>query len=219
MLIDLSHTIEHGMITYKGLPAPVISDHLSREDSRRYYERGTEFHIGRIEMVANTGTYLDSPFHRYEDGRDLAELELRSLANLEGLVVRATNTGQRAINAEVFAELPVKGRAVLVHCGWDEYWRTEKYLDGTHPFLTADAAEHLAAEGAALVGIDSYNIDDTIDGRRPVHSILLAHGIPIVEHMCNLDQLPDSSFRFFAVPPKIKAFGTFPVRAFALVEE
>ena len=168
-------------------------------------------------MVANTGTYLDSPFHRYEDGRDLAELELQSLANLEGVLVRMREGSERAVTAESFAEREVKGRAVLFHSGWDAHWRTEKYCDGTHPFLTADAAEHLASAGAALVGIDSYNIDDTIDGRRPVHSILLAHGIPIVEHMCNLDKLPDSSFRFFAVPPKVKAFGTFPVRAFAIV--
>ena len=217
MLIDLSHTIEQGMITYKGLPAPVISDHLSRKDSRRYYEPGTEFHIGRIEMVANTGTYLDSPFHRYEDGRDLAELDLRSLADLEGVVVRAQHSSGRAINSQVLEQLDVKGRAVLFRTGWDTHWQTEKYSNGTHPFLTADAAEYLASEGATLVGIDSYNIDDTIDGRRPVHSILLAHGIPIVEHMRNLDQLPDSGFRFFAVPVKVKDFGTFPVRAFAIV--
>jgi kynurenine formamidase len=219
MLIDLSHTIEHGMITYKGLPGPVISDHLSRLDSRLHYERGTEFHIGRIDMIANTGTYLDSPFHRYEDGRDLAELDLHSLANLAGVVVRRPEGTGRAIGADALAELEVKGRAVLIHCGWDVHWRTEQYYDGTHPFLTADAAEHLAGAGAALVGIDSYNIDDTGDGRRPVHSILLAHGIPIIEHMCNLAQLPEAGFRFFAVPPKIKAFGTFPVRAFAVVEE
>lgn len=217
MLIDLSHTIEHGMITYKGIPPPVISDHLSRQDSRRYYERGTEFHIGKIEMVANTGTYLDSPFHRYEDGRDLAQLDLRSLADLEGVVVRAEHSSGREITSQLLEQLEVKGRAVLFHTGWDAHWRTEKYLDGTHPFLTADAAEYLADKGATLVGIDSYNIDDTIDGRRPAHSILLAHGIPIVEHMCNLGQLPGAGFRFFAVPVKVKEFGTFPVRAFAIV--
>ena len=218
MLIDLSHTIEHGMITYKGLPPPVISDHLSRKDSRRHNESGTEFHIGKIEMVANTGTYLDSPFHRYEDGKDLAQLDLRSLADLEGMVVRAQLSSGRGINAQMLEQLGVKARAVLFHTGWDAHWRTEKYADGTHPFLTADAAEYLAETGATLVGIDSYNIDDTIDGRRPVHSILLAHGIPIVEHLCNLGQLPDSGFRFFAVPVKVKDFGTFPVRAFAIVE-
>ncbi|HXM35386.1 MAG TPA: cyclase family protein [Pyrinomonadaceae bacterium] len=223
MLIDLSHTIEQGMITYKGLPPPVISDHLSRKDSRRYYEPGTEFHIGKIEMVANTGTYLDSPFHRYEDGIDLARLDLHSLANLEGVVVRAQHSPQsslrRAITAQILEQVGVKGRAVLFHTGWDAHWRTDKYADGTHPFLTADAAEYLADAGATLVGIDSYNIDDTADGRRPAHSILLAHGIPIVEHMCNMDQLPDAGFRFFAVPVKVKDFGTFPVRAFALVPD
>ena len=217
MLVDLSHTIEHGMITYKGLPAPIISDHFTRKDSRRHYESGTEFQIGRIEMVANTGTYLDSPFHRYEDGRDVAQLELRSLADLQGVVVRAQDVSDRAITAKALELLEVKSRAVLFHTGWDAYWRTQKYADGTHPFLTADAAEYLADAGAALVGIDSYNIDDTADGRRPAHSILLAHGIPIVEHMCKLGGLPDSGFRFFAVPVKVKAFGTFPVRAFAIV--
>jgi len=217
MLIDLSHTIEHGMITYKGLPVPVISDYLSREDSRRHYERGTEFHIGKIEMVANTGTYLDSPFHRYEDGKDLAQLDLRSLADLEGVVVRAQHSSGRAITAQTLEQVDVKARAVLFHTGWDAHWRTEKYSAGAHPFLTADAAEYLADLGATLVGIDSYNIDDTIDGRRPAHSILLAHGIPIVEHMCNLSKLPDAGFRFFAVPVKVKDFGTFPVRAFAIV--
>jgi kynurenine formamidase len=217
MLIDLSHTIEHGMITYKGLPPPLITDHLSRENSRRYYDSGTEFHIGKIEMVANTGTYLDSPFHRYADGQDLSKLDLQSLANLEGLVVRAGHSLGRPITAQVLEQVGVSGKAVLFHTGWDAHWRTEKYADGTHPFLTADAADYLAEAGAALVGIDCYNIDDTADGRRPAHSTLLAHGIPIVEHLCNLVQLPDSGFRFFAVPVKVKGFGTFPVRAFAIV--
>ena len=239
-LIDLSHTIEHGMITYKGLPAPVISDHLTREASRALYAPGTEFHIGNIEMVANTGTYLDSPFHRYEDGTDLAGLPLESLAYLEALVVRHvggaerelerarfSNMGtsaenlsgpqDRAITAAVLEHLDVKAKAVLFHTGWDMRWRTEDYWNGKHPFLTADAAEYLAQAGAALVGIDSYNIDDTDDGRRPGHSILLASGIPIVEHLCGLGELPVTGFRFFAVPVKVKNFGTFPVRAFALV--
>ena len=239
-LIDLSHTVEHGMITYKGLPAPIISDHLSRERSRTMYESGTEFQIGRIEMVANTGTYLDSPFHRYADGTDLAGLALESLANLEGVVVRhvgaaeralersafpdlasglrdSAEATQRAITPEHVANLNVSGKTVLFHTGWDMHWRTEEYLSGKHPFLTAEAADYLASAGAALVGIDSYNIDDTASGSRPVHSILLARGIPIVEHLCGLRQLPDSGFRFFAVPVKVKGLGTFPVRAFAVV--
>jgi arylformamidase len=240
MIIDLSHTIEDGMITYKGLPAPVISDYLSREDSRRYYAPGTQFHIGKIEMVANTGTYLDSPFHRYPDGKDLSALDLGSLANLAGIVVRhvgaaerelelvkfknvmtkaidSPTVAERAITRALVENLDVKGRAVLFHTGWDMRWRTAEYANGNHPFLTADAAEHLAKAGAALVGIDSYNIDDTADGRRPAHSILLAHGIPIVEHLCGLRELPDAGFRFFAVPAKVRGFGTFPVRAFAIV--
>jgi len=220
MLIDLSHTVEHGMITYKGLPGPIISDHLSREASKSNYEAGTEFHIGRIEMVANTGTYLDSPFHRYPEGKDLSQLELRSLANLESALVRCLTAGtdpsQRGISSETLASRDLKGKAVLFQTGWDRHWRTEKYSDGTHPFLTAETAEFLVKARPALVGIDSFNIDDTSAGSRPVHSLLLAAEIPIVEHLCNFDSLPDSDFRFFAVPVKVKNFGTFPVRAFAL---
>lgn len=214
---DLSHTVEHGLITYKGLPAPVICDFLSREQSRQHYAPGTEFQIGKIEMVANTGTYLDSPFHRYEDGKDLSELELTSLADLDGRVVRAKNKEDRAIDRAAFAGVDVRGKAVLVHTGWDAHWRTDQYFEG-HPFLTRDAAQFLADEGATLVGIDSYNIDDTADLSRPAHSILLGVGIPIVEHMCGLEKLPGSRFKFFAVPVKVKGMGTFPVRAFAIVE-
>lgn len=216
-LIDVSHTIHHGMITYKGLPSPEISDHLSREQSKEFYTPGTEFHIGRIEMVANTGTYLDSPFHRYADGADLASLDLYSLANLDGLVIRSVSNPGREISIAALAGLDLAGKAVLFHTGWDARWRTEGYSDGTHPFLSADAAEHLVNEGAAMVGIDSYNIDDTIPKSRPAHSILLRSGIPIVEHLCRLGDLPDDNLKFFAVPVKVKNFGTFPVRAFAIV--
>lgn len=214
--IDLSHTVEAGMITYKGLPAPIITDHLSREQSRRHYAEGTEFQIGRIEMVANTGTYLDSPFHRYENGPDLSELELTSLANLDAVVVNLT--GHRSmIDRNVFAGHDVRGKAVLIHTGWDAYWRTERYWSGEHPYLTRDAAIGLSEDGAALVGIDSYNIDSIDDSSRPAHSVLLANNIPIVEHLCHLDRLPTDGFKFFAVPVKVRRFGTFPVRAFALV--
>mgnify|MGYP001155983440 CR=1 FL=1 len=216
-LIDLSHTVEHGMITYKGLPGPIISDYLTREQSRRHYAGGTEFYVGKIEMVGNTGTYLDSPFHRHANGQDLSELDLAILADLDGVLVRATNARQRAIGQDAFDGLEVRGKAVLVHTGWDVHWRTDRYFEG-HPFLTADAARYLADGGAALVGIDSLNIDDTVDLTRPVHTILLGVGIPIVEHLCHLEQLPDSGFRFFAVPVKVKAFASFPVRAFAIVE-
>ncbi len=216
-LIDVSHTIENELITYRGLPAPVICDYLSREASRAHYADGTEFHIGKIEMVANTGTYLDSPFHRFSNGKDLSELPLSSLAGLDGIVVQQKRTGGRAISASAFRGLDVRGKAVLVRTGWDAHWRTDQYFEG-HPFLTRDAAEHLTTAGAALVGIDSLNIDDTADLRRPVHSILLGAEIPIVEHLRGLEQLPDAGFRFFAVPPKVKAFGTFPVRAFATIE-
>ena len=214
MFIDLSHSVEHGMITYKGLPSPVISDFISREDSRRHYDPETEFNIAKIDMVANTGTYLDSPFHRYARGKDLAHLPLESLANLDGLVVRVS---ERAIGEQVLSGVDVKGKAVLFHTGWDAHWRTETYWNGEHPFLTEACATYLAKGGATIVGIDSYNIDSILDGKRPVHSILLGHDIPIVEHLCGLGELPESGFKFFAVPVKVREFGTFPVRAFALV--
>ena len=212
-LVDLSHTVEHGLVTYPGLPAPVVTPFLTREDSRRLYAAGTEFHIGKIEMVANTGTYVDSPFHRYAEGADLSELPLERVAHLDGLVVR--NQG-RAITAAAFDGLDLAGRAVLVHTGWDRHWGSERYFDG-HPFLTRDAAELLTGAGAALVGIDSLNIDDTADASRPVHSVLLAAGIPIAEHLTNLAALPERGFRFYAVPVKVRDFGTFPVRAFAVI--
>ena len=216
--IDLSHTVEHGMITYKGLPAPIIRDFLSRVESQSRYAEGTEFHIGKIEMVANTGTYLDSPFHRYADGKDLSELTLQSLADIDAIVIRETHQHARAITLDPFRNHDVRGKAVLVHTGWDAHWRTDRYFEG-HPFLTEDAARSLVDSGVALVGIDSYNIDSTDDGRRPVHTLLLGNGIPIVEHMCGLGNLPDSAFRFFAVPARVKGMGSFPVRAFALVTE
>jgi arylformamidase len=214
--VDLSHEVEHGMVTYRGLPAPVVGEHLSREASRALYAEGTEFHIGKIEMVANTGTYLDAPFHRFADGRDLAALPLDSLANLEGVTVRHDAAQGRAVDADAFRHLDVRGKAVLVHTGWARHWRTEQYFEG-HPFLTDGAARLLADSGAALVGIDSYNIDDTADAARPAHTALLRADIPIVEHLCRLEALPAGGYRFFAVPVKVKAFGTFPVRAFALL--
>lgn len=213
MLIDLSHTIEHGLVTYKGLPAPIICDYLSREESKQHYAEGTSFQIGKIELVANTGTYLDSPFHRYENGKDLAELDLGCIAGVDGVRVHVP-PNVRAIGPSIFAGVSVKGKAVLVETGWARHWGTEQYFEG-HSFLTESAARLLRDSGARIVGIDSYNIDDTTDGNRPAHSILLGSNIPIVEHMCNLERLPDSGFVFFAVPPKIRAFGTFPVRAFA----
>lgn len=216
-LIELSHDIEDGMITYKGLPAPVICDHLSRLQSRQVYAPGTEFQIGKITLVSNTGTYIDSPFHRFEHGVDIAGLPLESIAELQGVVVRALSRAGRAISRQAFEKLDVAGKAVLVHTGWAAHWRTDQYFEG-HPFLTKEAAEYLRDAGATLVGIDSYNIDDTGDGQRPVHTALLGAGIPIVEHMRGLEQLPDSGFRFSAVPPKIKGMGTFPVRAYATLD-
>ena len=206
-LIELSHTIEDGMITYKGLPGPVVTEHMSREQSRANYAEGTEFQIGKITMVANTGTYLDTPFHRFPEGNDLARLDLASVADLPAVLFRADRTGGRAITRELFGRADVRGKAVLVHTGWDAHWRTEQYSNG-HPFLTEDAAGWLKESGAVLVGIDSFNIDDTADKRRPVHTILLGAGIPIVEHMRGLEQLPASGFRFSAVPAKVHGMGT-----------
>ncbi len=213
--VDLSHVVEHGMVTYKGLPAPLICDHLSRAASRGVYAPGTEFQIGRIDMVANTGTYMDTPFHRYADGYDLTGLDLDRISDVPGVVVRAGAV--TAIGPDVFAGVAVEHHAVLVHTGWDRHWRTHAYFEG-HPFLTEAAAVHLRDRGALVVGIDSHNIDDTSGNTRPVHSTLLAAGIPIVEHMTGLSPLPAGPFRFTAVPPKIKGMGTFPVRAHARIE-
>ena len=214
---DLSHVIEHGMTTYPGLPGPHICDFWTREGSAANYDDGSSFQIGRIDMVANTGTYLDSPFHRYAEGNDLSELPLPSLADLPGIVVRQAWENDIAIGVSAFEALEVAGTAVLVHTGWDRHWRTERYGDG-HPFLTAEAADWLVAHGAALVGIDSNNIDDTRRRARPVHSKLLGADIPICEHMTGLGQLPDEGFRFSAVPPKVRGMGTFPVRAYAVLD-
>ena len=217
-LIDLSHTIEHGMVTYPGLPAPAISDWLSRDASRARYGPGTTFQMGKIDMLANTGTYIDAPFHRFDDAKDIADFPLEAVADLDGVVVRATDRAGRALDASWLGGREVRERAVLVHTGWDVHWRTTRYGSG-HPFLTRDAAEHLVGAGATLVGIDSINIDDDKDGARPAHTILLGAGIPIVEHLCNLGALPQSGFRFFAVPVKVKGMGSFPVRAFAAIED
>jgi kynurenine formamidase len=215
-IVDLSHVIEHGMTTYKGLPPPHICDFWSREGSAANYDDGSSFQIGRIDMVANTGTYLDSPFHRYADGIDLADLPLPSLADLLGIVVRRPWENGLDTDAPHLAGLDVRGKAVLVHTGWDRHWRTDRYGED-HSFLTSEAAEWLISNGAALVGIDSYNIDDTRERKRPVHTKLLGANIPICEHMTSLGSLPDEGFRFSAVPPKVRGMGTFPVRAYAVV--
>lgn len=217
-LIDLSHEIEHGMTTYGGMPGPAISDWLSRDASTTRYAAGTTFQIGKIDLLANTGTYIDAPFHRFEDAHDIAGYTLEAVADLPGLVVRARQRPNRAIDVAAFSKLDVRGKAVLVHTGWDAHWRTEEYSAGGHPFLTREVAEHLVKAGAALVGIDSLNIDDHKDGTRPVHTTLLRAGIAIVEHMTNLGAVPDRGFRFFAVPPRVKGMGSFPVRAFARLE-
>jgi kynurenine formamidase len=217
-LVELSHPIRDGLVTYPGLPAPVITDHLSREASRAIYAPGTEFQIGRIDMVANTGTYVDAPSHRFADGADLAHLPLELVADLPVVVVDVRGSDDRAIGAEAFLPYTVEGVAVLVLTGWSRHFGTPAYGSG-HPFLTEAAAEHLVAAGARLVGIDSLNIDDTADARRPVHTRLLAAGIPVCEHLTGLEVLPTSGARFTAAPVMVEGMGTFPVRAWALVPD
>jgi arylformamidase len=213
-MIDLSHRIEAGMVTYKGFPAPLVCDFISRKESERHYPQGTSFQIGRIDMVANTGTYLDSPYHRFEHGKDVAELALSGVAELQAVVANVEGMTGRAVDRGAFLPLDVRGKAVLVSTGWARHWRTDRYFEG-HPFLTEAAALYLADQGVLLVGIDSLNIDDTSGGGRPVHTVLLGAGIPIVEHLCNLDRLPASGFAFTAAPVKVKGMGSFPVRAYA----
>lgn len=218
LLIDLSHTIENGLVTYKGLPAPIICDYLSRENSRKNYAEGTEFQIGKIEMVSNTGTYIDCPFHRFEKGKDLSEVSLESFTDLEAVVVSVPFTETLEITEKHFENIEIRNRAVLVHTGWDKFWNTEKYYEN-HPYLTENAALFLKNCGAKLVGIDSHNIDDTRQNSRPVHTVLLGAEILIVEHLCNLNLLPDDDFTFSAIPPKFKGVGTFPVRAMGKIKK
>ena len=216
-IIDLSHVITDGMVTYKGLPGPHICDFLSREQSAANYDDGSTFQIGRIDMVANTGTYVDVPSHRFADGKDLSEMGVEAFANLPGIVVRKPFESGLAVDVDVFEGLEVEGKAVLVATGWDRNWGSEAYYSD-HSFLTPEAAEYLIANGAALVGIDSHNIDDTRVRTRPVHTALLGAGIPVCEHMTGLGALPDSGFKFAAAPPKVKGMGTFPVRAYAVID-
>jgi arylformamidase len=215
-IVELSHPIRHGMVTYPGLPGPEITDHLTRAAAEDAYGPGVTFHIGRISLVANTGTYLDSPFHRYAGGPDLADVPLEGLVDLDGVVVRVAGASGRAVEPAQLAPFDVAGRAVLIHTGWDRHWESPAYGQA-NPYLTGAAAEWLVEQEAALVGIDSVNIDDVEDRTRPAHSVLLAAGIPIVEHLRGLDQLPPQGFRFHAAPPAIEGLGTFPVRAYAII--
>jgi kynurenine formamidase len=214
-IVDLSHVLEDGTITYPGLPAPVISDHLSREASRQRYAPGYEFQIGRIDMVANTGTYLDTPFHRYPDGHDLAGLDPARVVGVPGIVVDAGE--DQEIPAALLDGLDVAGHAVLFRTGWDRHWGTERYGEPDHPYMSVAAAERLADADAAVVGIDSVNIDGTRTGERPIHSVLLAAGVPIIEHLTGLGQIGGRPFTLVAVPPAIRGMGTFPVRALAVL--
>lgn len=218
LLIDLSHTIENGLVTYKGLPAPIICDYLSREDSKKFYEEGTQFQIGKIEMVSNTGTYLDCPFHRFENGKDLSEVGLECFTDLDAIVIRVPFAETLEVTEDHIKNYEIRNRAVLIHTGWDSNWNTEKYYEN-HPYLTKKAAEYLRDCNVKLVGIDSHNIDSTSGRSRPVHTTLLGAEILIVEHLCNLYLLPQENFTFSAIPPKFKGVGTFPVRAMAKISK
>lgn len=210
----MSHTIEDGLITYKGLPAPIICDFLSREASKAFYEDGTEFQIGKIELVSNTGTYVDCPFHRFEDGKDLADTELDKFVDLAAVCIRVPHTETLKITKTYFEGFDLENKAVLIATGWDAHWNTEHYFENS-PYVTKEAAEFLRDSNVALVGIDSQNVDDVTSTSRPVHTILLKEEILIAEHLCNLGNLPQKGFTFSAVPPKFKGVGTFPVRAYA----
>ena len=215
-LIDLSHTLEPGMPSYPGLPVPQFRTWFTHEESadRGTYASGTTFQIATYEIGGNTGTYIDAPFHRHPEGQDLAGLPLEKLANIPGIVVTLLKEG--AIGPEAFTHIDVSGRAVLVRTDWSKHWKGDYFRSG--PFLTADACHYLVQAQVALVGIDCANIDNMNDATRPAHTILLAAGIPIVEHLRGLDQLSAENFRFFAVPPAIKAGTSFPIRAFAICE-
>ena len=216
-LIDVSHTVRDGMITYKGLPAPIICDYLSREASKAHYEEGTTFQIGAITMSSNTGTYVDVPFHRYADGKDLSEIALSSLAHLNGIKI-TVDQDITVIGVEHFVGKDIKGKAVLIETNWSRHWGTDQYFED-YPYVNEEAALYIRDQGVIFVGIDTYNIDDTKGKARPCHSVLLHNDIPICEHMTNLAMLPAQDFKFYAVPVKIKGMGTFPVRAFGIVEK
>nr|WP_238322796.1 cyclase family protein [Gorillibacterium massiliense] len=214
-LVDLSHRVESGMETYPNMPRPQVTDHLSYEASKERYAPGVTFNIGRVDMVATSGTAIDSPAHRYENHPDIAEMPLESVADLEGIVIRLAGMSGRAVTRQALAASgSVRGKAVLIETGMSTQWGSPPYF-AEHPYLTKDAAEFLVTEGAALVAIDSLNIDDTSDPNRPVHSILLAAGVPIVENLTNLNQLPTEGFRFTAAPMKLKGMTSFPIRAWA----
>lgn len=212
-LVDVSHQITDAMTTSPGLPEPTVEERTVAPG----VVPGTS--SGRLTMVGATGTHVETPAHRYRDGADLADLDLARVAALPGVVITVASSG--GIGPEVFSGLDVRGRAVLVRTGWDRHWRTEAYGSPDHPHLTETAAKALVDGGAALVGIDSVGVDDTspgMEGARPALAVLLAAGVPVVSHLCLLDQLPEEGFSFFAVPAKVRGMAAFPVRAFALVD-
>jgi kynurenine formamidase len=213
--IDLSHPVEDGVITYPGLPAPRVNTFLSRDDTARALASGVSFHVGRIDMVTNTGTYLDAPFHYHADGVDIAELPLERLVDVPAICLRAY--AQPVVGVQHLGEPDrLWGKAVLVHTGWSRYWGTEQYRTGS-PYLSAEAAHLLVEANIALLGVDALNVDNINDPARPVHHTLLGNGIPILEHLTNLDLVPDRNFRLTTLPAPVRRIGSFPVRAVAVL--
>jgi arylformamidase len=215
--IEVSHRVVPGMKTYPGLPEPVVDVIVDYESSRERYGGKAEFFIASLHLCGNTGTYVDSPHHRYPTGVDLADLPLERVAHVPAIVVDATGA-DRAIGADVFRGVELTGKAVLVRTDFSRHWGTDAYFTG-HPFLTPHSVEVLAQAGPAFVGIDSLNIDDTEDLSRPAHTRLLAAGIPVCEHLTNLAAVPRQGARLHAVPIAWVGGATFPVRAYVIVED
>ena len=213
--VDLSHTIEDGMGVLPGLPSPQIGAHLTHEASRDKYD-DAEFFLGKVDMPANVGTYIDSPFHRFKDREDLSRIPLEHLVGLPGLVLDCSEASTRELHPEL-PDRDLDGVALLVRTGWDQKWATDTYF-GPAPYLAEAFATELIERRVGLVGVDTWNVDDTTTRRRPIHTGLLDAGIYIVEHLRGLDGLPARGFRFFAPVISLRGGASFAVRAFAELE-
>jgi arylformamidase len=220
-LVDLTQPIDESIPMFPGLPGLELSTVLSREASRAHYAEGVEFLIQRYAITGNSGTYMDTPYHRYPHGLDLATLPLESTVGLPGVRIDARDamtSGRRRIDESFLNGTDVRGKAVLCWTGWDDRWPGDDYLE-PNPFLCRELATNLIAGGAVLVGIDTWNIDDTEDMSRPAHSVLLSHGIPIVENLCGLGNLSMEGFQFSAAPLPVRRGTAIPVRAYAVIDE
>jgi kynurenine formamidase len=202
------------MKTYPGLPEPRVEVFMDYEASRARYAGDTEFFIANLHLCGNTGTYVDSPLHRFRNAPDLAQLPLERLADLPVEVIDARS--DHAIGPSSLRGRALAGKAVLFHTGWSAHWRSDRYFD-PNPHLTEDCCAALLGAGAVFAGIDSVNIDSMADLRRPAHTTLLRAGVPVCEHMTNLGALPVSGGRLHAVPIPWKGGATFPVRAYVIL--